>query len=145
MEGMRTAHYTIATVLLSLTLAACGGDGTATSPPASSVVGQYSAMTFRTTDAGTVTDQLALGASLAIDLAQDGTTSGRLFVPGGGDTPGTDLDADLAGTWARVNNTIRFTQNADTFVRDMAFTIGTDELLGSATFGGVLVEVVLRK
>ena len=38
------------------------------------------------------------GSTVAITLATNGTTTGRLFVPGGADD-GSDLDGDLAGTW----------------------------------------------
>ena len=143
---MRSRRYLSAWLVVAggLLVASCGDDD-ATSPPISSVVGQYAAVTFRTTDAGTVTDQLAQGATIAINLTANGTTTGRLFVPGGGEMPGTDLEADLAGTWALTNDTVRFSQNADTFVRDMAFAVGTNDLVGSATFDGVLIEVVLRK
>ena len=60
------------------------------------------------------------------------------------------FDADMAGTWTRNGNTVDFTQAADTFVRDMTFTIeqitdGTWFLVGDQVFGTTRVNVRLAQ
>lgn len=95
-------------------------------------------------------DAIARGGELTIVLAVDGTTSGRLFVPGGADD-GSDLDSPMIGTWTLSNgNKIDFDQQWDTFVRDMTFTAtqGADGIVlsGRETFPGPFtVEAVLNK
>jgi hypothetical protein len=95
-------------------------------------------------DGGQVTDVLAQGGSLTITLLANGTTSGRLFAPGGGDN-GQDLDANLAGSWTRTGNTIHFDQAADTFVRDASWMFDGTTLRTTFTQGGTVVTAVLNK
>ena len=121
---------------------ACDGDPFA--PTVSNVTGSYTATTFTTTSGGVTTDHLADGASFTITLRADGTTTGRLFIPGG-DEGGGDLDADMAGTWTLTGSTVEFTQTADTFVRDMPFTASRNRLGGIATFSGTTIRVTLVK
>ena len=69
-------------VALSLALAlGCGDDGNF-SPTVDTVAGAYSATTFTLSLAVATVDQLVLGSDVEITLAPDGTTTGRLFVPG---------------------------------------------------------------
>jgi hypothetical protein len=134
-------------------LAACGGDTTGPDPQQAAmqkVAGHYvasqsyGALSFTTTASGETIDWLAVGGSLEIDLAADGTTTGRVFVPGG-DEDGSDWEADLKGTWTLAGSTIRFSHKADTFVRDMPFTVRDGRLDGDQTFGGTRVRVVLAR
>ena len=104
----------------------------------------YGATVFTITQDGQTTDFLALGATLQLDLHRDGTTTGRLLVPGG-DEDGGDFDASMAGTWTIDGGTVSFQQDADTFVRDMPFTVHGNRLIGDATFGDVRVQVTLGK
>jgi hypothetical protein len=90
-----------------------------------------------------VTDQLAAGAAVHVILAADGSTTGRLFVPASGTQPATD--ADLAGTWSQSGGIVTFHQSADTFVRDMPFSVRDEQLAGDATFGGVRVQMTLAR
>src|SRR6266704_1026090 len=113
-------------------------------PSVMDVAGSYTATTFTSTTAGTATDQLAQGAPFIVTLAADGSTTGRLFVPGGAEGGG-DLDADMAGTWTLTGRTVRFAQTADTFVHDMPFTAEPTRLSGEATFQGTTIRVILRK
>jgi hypothetical protein len=129
-------------VTLLLGLASCGGDGF--SPTVDSVAGTYQATTFTFTGASTPTDLLAMGASVTIILAPDGTTSGRMFVPGVG-AGGGDLDADLAGTWALTGAAVTFDQSADTFMRDLPFTVEPSRLRTRGTFDAETVVLVLTK
>jgi hypothetical protein len=72
-------------------------------------------------------------------LASDGSTTGRLFIPGGAEDGG-DLDEDLVGTWTLAGSTINFNQIADTFIRDVEFAVG---LTGTGTFEDETLRLVL--
>jgi hypothetical protein len=97
-----------------------------------------------TTSHGETTDWLAEGAKFTIDLAGDGSTTGHLFIPGI-EEDGSDLDADLAGTWTLKGDTVRFTHEADTFVRDMPFLVKEGKLEGDHTFDGTRIQIVLER
>jgi hypothetical protein len=128
---------------LAALFAGCGDDDPF-SPTVDNVSGSYSAETFTlTTDAGTV-DLLALGAEVTVELAADGTTTGQLFVPGVGVNE-EDFEADLAGTWTLTDSTVTFSQDADTFIRDVEFTASENRLTGEETFGEETVQLVLGK
>jgi hypothetical protein len=126
-------------------LLACGGSD---KPSSSGLAGGYAATTFRTTGTSGQQDQLVIGSTLQINLAENGTTSGHLHVAAYGGSPA--FDRDMAGTWTTTGNTVDFTQTADSFVRDMAFTVGTDvqgitTLAGDHTFSGTRIEVTLTR
>lgn len=89
-------------------------------------------------------DLLALGAIVGVSLAPDGTSSGRLFVPGGAEGGG-DLDEDLAGTWTLAGSTVTFNQTADTFIRDAEFTASRNRLTGEGAFGDQTIRLELTK
>jgi hypothetical protein len=128
-----------------LALLACGSEGTPFSPTVETVAGSYHATTFTATQGGIPLNLLLGGGSLTLTLHEDGTTTGRLLVPGGGEA-GEDLDVDLAGTWTLTGSTVTFDQpNADTFVRDMAFTAERNRLSGEENFGDFAISVVLTK
>jgi hypothetical protein len=129
-------------VSFCLGLLSCGDDGF--SPTAESVAGTYQATTFTFNGGSGTTDLLADGASVTITLAPNGTTSGRMFVPGVG-AEGGDLDADLAGTWMLSGATVTFGQAADTFMRDVPFTAEPSRLRAEGTFGEEVVVLVLTK
>ena len=136
--------------------AACGDDDDdngGTGPQAigrPDIIGGYVATTFRTTIGGATTDQLAVGAEFTIDVAADGTATGRLFVPDGAEDGG-DLHADLEGSWTFNDSSdeVEFEQTADTFVRDVTFEAvragATIELRGDETFGIIRIVVVLTR
>jgi hypothetical protein len=115
-------------------------------PTIENVAGDYDLQTLTTTDLGPPRNWVAEGATLTMSLSADGTTAGRLFIPGA-DTGGTDLDADMAGTWTLSGDTVTFSQVADSFIRDMAFVARENRLVGDHAFGGsgVSVRVVLTK
>lgn len=151
MKRRSSADLLVTAALLACVFGACGESGTGPDPvERSEVVGSYEATTFRTTEDGSTTDLLAQGASLDFSLRSDGTTDGRLFVPGGAEGGG-DLDASMVGTWSfdTSGDTVRLDQDADTFVRDMPFRAerasGGVRLVGDETFGGVRVEVVMSR
>ena len=130
--------------LISAALLACGSDSTG---PAQPPVGSYSAIEFVTTGNSGQTNQLVIGGSLQMNLAANGTTSGHLHMAASGGNP--VFDADMAGTWTMSGNVVDFEQTADTFVRDMHFTlqpIATDtwDLVGDQGFSGTRIQLTLR-
>ncbi len=118
-------------------LAACGSD---TPTETNTLAGSYRATTFRVTPLGqSAIDVLAQGGALTITVAADNATSGSLNVPAIA-TGGTALTASMAGTAVRTGNTVQFQQTADTFVRDVNWTVSgnaltvVDQAAGSARF-----------
>jgi hypothetical protein len=125
-------------------LLACGGDSTS---PQSALAGSYSANMWTTTGVSGQTYQLAIGSTLQINLAADGTTTGHMHVAASGGNPA--FDADMAGTFTQTGNTVKFVQAADSFINDMIFEIqpiaaGVWDLVGDDTFNGTRVQLTLR-
>lgn len=121
---------------LALAAAACGGDGTG--PPASAA-GSYEAIQLVTTEGAVVTDHVADGVVITLDLLEGGTTAGHFLAPGGGEM-GEDLDFDLTGTWSQSGSRVTFDHAADTFIRDMVFVHDDGVLAGDAILGGVRIQ-----
>jgi hypothetical protein len=150
---MRTSHRRRCTTALAClstaaALAACGDDEILVSTPTrQSVAGSYTATTFTTTAGGTtggsVTNVLSQGGVLQLTLAASGTSTGRLLIPTA--VAGAAVDASMAGTWTLSGDTVRFTQAADTFVRDTPFLVRGNTLVGDRTFGTTRIQVTLRK
>lgn len=112
-----------------------------------SAEGSFGAMDLTTREDGSevTVDWLAEGASILLDLHEDGTTSGNLFVPGA-DEDGGDIDEDLVGTWSVSNEGgVTFEHEADTFVRDMPFLYEHGRLTGDETFGSMSMHVELLR
>jgi hypothetical protein len=131
---------------LSALLAACEES---TSPP-DSAVGSYTAVSFITTPTGgTPRNEIQAGSTLTLNLVGDGSTSGHLHIAAAtiGSPP---FDADMAGTWVQNGLTVDISQGADTFVRDMPFTMTAGptanwDLVGDAVFDGVRIQITLRR
>ena len=125
-------------------VAACGSD---TTSPSNTVAGTYSATEFVTTGGSGQRNELLAGSTLNIVLKPDGTTTGHLHIAASGSTP--VFDADMAGTWAQTGNVIRFSQTADTFVRNMDFTLDSNGsqwlLIGDQGFSGTRIQVTLTQ
>jgi len=126
-------------------LAACGSDSTA---PQSAIIGNYTAFQWVTTGGSGQTNQLTIGSTLQISLAANGSTSGHMHVAASNGAPAADFD--MAGTWHEQNNTVEFAQAADTFVRDLVFSLEpfTNELwdlVADGTFNGTAVHLTLRR
>ena len=130
-------------VALAALIASCGDDDGFTPTP-DGVAGSYSAVTFTVTSPAGTVDFLALGAQIDLTLSTDGTTTGHLSVPGGGEN-GEDVEADLTGTWGLSGNTVTFDHEDDTFIRDVEFTATRDQLTVDDTFGDETVRLVLAK
>jgi len=130
-----------ATVLALLTLSSAwlSGCGSDTPSQPSSIAGAYTATVFRVTPTGQSTiDVLAQGGSLSVTIASDNTASGSLSLPAS--VAGAPFSASMTGTVVQTGNTVRFEQAADTFVRDLTFTIvgntlqATNQVAGVASF-----------
>ena len=106
-------------------------------PTIENVSGDYQMESFSTDSAGVHKDWVTAGASMEILLTPLGDVIGQLIVPG--DT------ISMLGTWELSGNTVNFTQDGDTFVRDMDWIAGKDHLSGDKTFGAVRVRVVLKR
>lgn len=135
-----------ALLAIAITVAGCGGDST--SPSTDPPVGNYNAITFVTTGSSGQKDELAAGGSLQLELDSDHTSSGHLHVAASSSSP--VLDADMAGTWAASGNVVTFSQAADTFVRNMPFTLELDPvngyvLLGDKAFSSTLIQITLKR
>ena len=139
---MQKSTLQLMAALLLLTLS-CGGDDPF-SPTVENVSGSYQASSLTGTQSGITVNLLSLGATVAVVLNPDMTTTGRVFAPGL-DEGGQDLDVDLAGTWALEGETVTFNQPGDTFIRDIPFTVGRNRLQGEGTFNTVTVKLTLTK
>jgi hypothetical protein len=127
-------------VLLTLS---CGGDDPF-SPTVQNVAGSYQATTLTATESGITTNLLQLGATIEIVLNENGTTTGRLFAPGL-DEGGGDVDVDLVGTWTLNGDTVTFEQEGDSFIPQVPFVAGRNQLRGEDSIGTVLVRITLTK
>lgn len=115
---MRPASSIMAAAVLMM-LAGCGEEFTG---PGGLRTGTYVATTFVITPAGEAPiDVLAGGGSLSIVLKAGGATSGTLTIPAS-ITGGAQLVASMAGTATITSFTVKFHQEADTFVRDLDWT-----------------------
>jgi hypothetical protein len=128
-------------LVATLAIAGCGGDDPVR--PASPV-GEYAATTFTATSGGTTTDVLAEGGNIMLVITPQGTTTGHLFVPASVSGEG-DVDEDLTGTWAQSGGTVHLAHAADTFLRDMPFTVQRGTLVGDQTFGTLRLRVTLAR
>ena len=133
----------LATTFLALGLSLAVGCSDPVTPE--SLAGTYVATTFALSG-GATEDVLAAGGSLNITFKADGTTTGSLFVPASTfDSGGTDLTADMAGTFTLQNDSLTLMQAADSFVRDLTWTIDGNRINGTGTFSGVTFTVVLSR
>ena len=109
-------------------------------------MGDYHLQSLTTTDLGGPRDWVALGATLTLSLAPNGTTKGRLFMPGGG-LGGADVDVDMSGTWTLAVATVEFYPSFDTLLRDVSFISSENRLIGDHAYGssGVIVRIILTK
>ena len=101
--------------------------------------GTYVATVFRVTPQGqSQIDVLGAGGSLTITIATSNAVTGTMVIPAS--VSGGPLSASMAGTAARDGDEVTFTQAADTFVRDLSWTLSaqglsvTGQAAGSAAF-----------
>ena len=113
-------------------------------PTPENMSGAYSAVELVAADQS-VHDWIAAGATLNLNLVQNGSMTGHLFLPNSITGTG-DFNADMTGTWLLTGNVIQFGQAAATFVREIDYTAGPDRIVGDKTFGDTLrIIIALRK
>ena len=133
----------LATTFFALGLSLAVGCSDPVTPE--SLAGTYVATTFGLSG-GATEDVLAAGGSLSITFNAGGTTSGSLFVPAASSASGgMDFTADMAGTFTLQNDSLTLTQVADSFVRDLTWTVDGNRINGTGTFSGVTITVVLSR
>ena len=118
-------------VILSLGLLACGDDGF--SPTVENMAGSYTATTFTRTVGGTTTDQLDLGAEVTVDLDEDGTMTGRIFLPEAEGAKAISMRASLEPGPSKVGRSPS-SRKPTAFVREMQFIAGENQLSGEEDF-----------
>lgn len=142
---MKLALRVSTAVILAPILAACGGDNPVT--PVGTIGGLYQASEFVTTGSGGQTNQLLAGSTVTINLLPNGATTGHLHLAATASNPA--FDADLAGTWAQSGNTVTFEQDADTFIRNMTFTVvptaSSWQLVADQVFAGTRIQLTLSQ
>lgn len=148
---MKQSALVIGAIVCAASLTACGGDGGPTGAGGgggAGLAGNYTATQWVTTGGSGQTDQIVAGSTLTITLNANGSTSGHMHLVSSGNTPG--VEADMAGTWSQVGSVVRFSQNADTFVRDMQFGVVANgakwALEGDQVFSGsTRVQITLTQ
>ena len=132
----RTLFVSFVVLVLGAGAAGCGYSSP-TAPYANGAypTGSYAATVITSTDGAVTTDRIGAGGSLSLTLNADLTTAGALV--DGGET------FDMAGRWTFDGTTVRITQDAVTFVRDMRFVVTGTSLVGDGTFDGEQFHAVL--
>jgi hypothetical protein len=131
-------------LMAAAALAGCGGSDTVGT--SNLLAGTYVAIIFTVTPSGQAPIQvLDAGGSLRIEIAASGSTSGTLSLPASV-TGGAPLNASMAGTASVTALTVEFTQDADTFVRDLLWSrvetalVVVDQPVGGAQYTITLVR-----
>jgi hypothetical protein len=131
-------------LLAILLVAAPTGCGGATNPDP--LVGTWLATTLEIAPAGQgPTNALAAGATLGLNVANNFVTAGTLILPPSV-TGGATFTASMAGTAVRTVNTVRFSPTADSFMRDLTFTLvdnllqATNQVVADTTYTVVLTR-----
>ena len=108
--------------------------------------GTYVASVFRVTPQGqSQIDVLGAGGSMTLTIGSNNAVTGTLVVPGSV-TGGAPLSESMAGTAARDGDEVTFTQSADTFVRDLTWTLSAEGLrVTNQTAGGASFTLTLSR
>ncbi len=132
---MRSKPYLVL-ALAAMGIACSGG----TTEPSPSLEGNYVSTVFRITPAGQAAiDVQSAGGTLTISITANGQTTGNLLVPASVNG-GTVFTASMAGTASKSGNSVSFTQAADTFVRDLTWSLAqnglsvTSQVVGNTTY-----------
>jgi hypothetical protein len=109
-------------------------------------IGTFLATTFTVTPSGQAPiNVLAQGGTLGINIANNFLTAGSLVLPPSV-TGGTAVTASMAGTADTTGGKIRFVQTADTFVRNLTFTMVERRLEAvNQTVAGATYTLVLSR
>jgi hypothetical protein len=115
----------LASTLLVLLAMASGCRGATAPDP---LVGTWLATTFRVAPPGQgQQDVLSAGGTLGLNVATNFVTAGTVIVPASV-TGSTTFTASLEGRAVEIGNSVRFAANADSFVRDLVFTLVENRL-----------------
>ncbi len=137
---MSTTHRWLSRAAVTAALGALGCSSTTTIPRDTVVT--YAAITWTITEAGVETNALQAGATLDLELIEDGRVSGTLFMPAAINN-GANLTADMTGTYTIVQGILRFAQTADTFVREVGWDVDGQQLIASEVVDGADVLLIL--
>jgi hypothetical protein len=137
LDPARARRFSAAMLIGLLLVGACYDGPTGPEP----LVGTWVATTMRITpDGGETVDLLAEGASLTITFGSGYTMTGTLSLPD------EESPASMNGTYIRRRNTLEFVQTADTFVRELTWSIGANTLTASdQTVENTEFEIVLTQ
>ena len=92
------------------------------------IIGTFLATTFTAAPTGQPpVNMLARGATVGINIANNLVTAGSLVLPPSA-TGGAAFTANLAGVADTTGGRVRFLQPADSFVRDLVFTLVQNRL-----------------
>ena len=120
---------------LGPTMLLIGGVGCARTVDMTALAGRYAASALRVARLdGDDIDVKQLGAGISIGLEPDGRTDGELDLPPIDGLSTEHVHASLAGRFAVVGDKVQFVQPADTFLRDLFFTVDGTNLRASYTF-----------
>jgi hypothetical protein len=141
---MRSIRPLRALFALALLLAAPSGCRRATDPDP--LVGTWLATTFQVTPSGQgMINALTSGGTLGLNIANNFVVTGTLILPPAV-TGGAPSTASLAGTAVRTGNSVQFTQSADTFVRNLTFTLVENRLeAANQVVAGTTYDIVLTR
>jgi hypothetical protein len=103
----------------------------------------YEATTWLITGAISA-DAKAEGATLSLVLTNGGRVTGSLFMPASV-AGGAAVNANMAGSWAKRGDTIRFSQISQTFVSDFAWLLTPLDLSAADSVDGSFYDVVLSR
>jgi hypothetical protein len=125
-------------------LLACSNDNGGTS---SSVAGASTATVFQVTlDGQSTVDELAGGGSLTITIAANDSTTGELTVLPAEGVSGEPATYSMAGLAVVSGSTVQFHQDADTFVRDLTWTVsGSTIAVHNQALDGATFTITLTK
>lgn len=141
MRSHRILRPLSAVIVVSAALACSENTG-----PNADVAATYDAIVLRLTEGTTVTDLLAEGADLSLELKEDGTTTGAFLVPGAYTESGDDETIPLNGTYTydAEAETVTFNMVGDSFVRDVTWTVDGNQLRGTYDGGDYTLTAVLQ-
>ncbi len=138
---MSTTHRWLGRAAVTAALGVLGCSSSTGTLPRDTVI-IYAAILWTITEAGVETNALQAGATLDLELIEDGRVSGTLFMPAAINN-GADLTADMTGTYTITQGILRFAQTADTFVRDVAWDVDGQELIADEDVDGAAVFMIL--
>jgi hypothetical protein len=140
MRSTRLLRALLALVLL----AAPGGCRGATDPDP--LVGTFLATTFQVTPSGQgMINVLTSGGTLGFNVANNFVVTGTLILPAAV-TGGAPFTASMAGTAVRTGTSVQLTQSADTFVRNLTFTLVENRLEAvNQVVAGTTYNIILTR